>query len=209
MGRVSLAVLVVVLTAPAGSTLVGCGGTGCLGNAVQGLRVTVLEGPGGAAVCGATVTATDGAYSETLVAGPSGGPCDYHGAIERTGVYARGDIRGPDGDDIERDRGQGCVPRDHAGHPDGPARRIGDEAQVSARWKALRQGVLSNAALDQRITDIAAPLATAAARDIQCWPVSTVFSGTQSYSGPTATTWEGQVQAIPVSAPQAPHLDGR
>ena len=83
-----LAVLVVVLTAPAGSTLVGCGGTGCLGNAVQGLQVTVLDGPGGAAVCGATVTATDGAYSETLAASPSGGPCYYSGAIERTGVYS-------------------------------------------------------------------------------------------------------------------------
>ena len=83
-----LAVLLVVFAAPAGPTLVGCGGTGCLGNAVNGLRVTVLDGPGGAAICGATVVATDGAYSETLAASLSGDTCYYSGAIERTGTYA-------------------------------------------------------------------------------------------------------------------------
>ena len=87
MGRVRLAVLVVVLTAPAGSTLVGCGGTGCLGNAVPGLLVTVLDGPGGAPECGATDIVTDGAYSETLPAPLSGNPCNYSGATERPGVY--------------------------------------------------------------------------------------------------------------------------
>ena len=87
MSPVRIAVLVVVFTAPAGSTLVGCGGKGCLGNAVQGLRVTVLDGPGGAAVCGATVTASDGAYSETLAASTPGGSCHYAGATERMGVY--------------------------------------------------------------------------------------------------------------------------
>jgi hypothetical protein len=88
MSYVRLAVLFVVFAAPAGPTLVGCGGSGCLGNAVSGLSVTVLDGPGGAAVCGATVVATDGTYSETLAASPSGGPCFYSGATERTGTYA-------------------------------------------------------------------------------------------------------------------------
>ena len=41
---VRLAVLLVVFTAPAGSTLVGCGGSGCLGIAVTGLHATVLDG---------------------------------------------------------------------------------------------------------------------------------------------------------------------
>ena len=74
MRRLRLAVLVVVFTAPAGSMLVGCGGTGCLGNAVPGLLVTVLDGPGGAPVCGATVIVTDGAYSETLPRASVGQP---------------------------------------------------------------------------------------------------------------------------------------
>jgi len=87
MSPVRLAVLLVVFTAPAGPTLGGCGGSGCLGIAVTGLHVTVLDGPGGAAVCGATVIATDGMYSETLAASPSGGPCFYDGAIERSGRY--------------------------------------------------------------------------------------------------------------------------
>ena len=87
MRRLRLAVLVVVFTAPVGSTLVGCGGTGCLGNAVEGLVVTVLDGPGGAAVCGATVVVTDGAYSETLAATLPGDPCHHSGATERPGVY--------------------------------------------------------------------------------------------------------------------------
>jgi hypothetical protein len=44
--------LVVALAAMAGWTLAGCGGTGCLGNAVSGLHVTILDGPGGAPLCG-------------------------------------------------------------------------------------------------------------------------------------------------------------
>jgi hypothetical protein len=87
MSGARLAVLLVVFAAPAGPTLVGCGGSGCLGYAANGLSVTVLDGPGGAAVCGAAVVATDGTYSETLVATPSGGTCSYSGAIERPGSY--------------------------------------------------------------------------------------------------------------------------
>ncbi len=69
-------------------------------------------------------------------------------------------------------------------------------AAVAARWQSLRQGLLSDAALDQRITALAMPLTAAAARDSERWPVSSVFGGGQSYEGPTATTWTGQVQAI-------------
>jgi len=50
--------------------------------------VTILDGPGGPALCGVTVTATDGAYSEVLTASPSGAPCAYSGASERPGVYS-------------------------------------------------------------------------------------------------------------------------
>jgi len=88
MSRARLALLAVVFTALAGSTLVGSGGSGRLEHAVSGLRVTMLDGPGGTAVCGATVVATDGMYSETLAASPSGGPGYYYGATQRAGRYA-------------------------------------------------------------------------------------------------------------------------
>jgi hypothetical protein len=67
---------------------------------------------------------------------------------------------------------------------------------VKARWATLRQGVMATAALDQRITDMAAPLTNAIARDYAKWPVSTVMRNTGIVRGPTVTTWQEQVQAM-------------
>jgi hypothetical protein len=77
------------LLAPAASVVVvpGCG---CSGGAagLPGLLVWVDDGPGGPAVCGATVTARDGARSETLVPVElTPGDCYYVGAVERPGTY--------------------------------------------------------------------------------------------------------------------------
>jgi hypothetical protein len=80
--------IIAALAAVAGWTLAGCGGTGCFLNVVSGLEVTILDGPGGAPLCGVTVTATDGPYSEVLRESPGGAPCYYYGASERAGVYS-------------------------------------------------------------------------------------------------------------------------
>src|SRR5690606_3348428 len=69
-------------------------------------------------------------------------------------------------------------------------------ARVRTRWNELRQTLLSQQALDQRITDLTAPLKNAVVRDFAKWPVSTVY-GTQTFVvGPKVDTWEGQVQAL-------------
>ena len=81
-----LCLAVVVAAVAAGSS--GCGGTGCKPVPHPALRVIVLDGPGGAAICDATVTATDGAYMDALTPGTSGtGFCIHSGATERPGVY--------------------------------------------------------------------------------------------------------------------------
>ncbi len=67
---------------------------------------------------------------------------------------------------------------------------------VKARYAELRQGPLATAALDQRITALAAPLANAVVRDYAKWPVADVISATGFVRGPTVETWEGQVQAL-------------
>jgi hypothetical protein len=69
-------------------------------------------------------------------------------------------------------------------------------AQVSARWLDLRQGLLSEAAIDERITALAAPLANAIARDYAKWPVADVIEPSGFVQGPTVATWEGQVEAL-------------
>jgi hypothetical protein len=78
---------------------------------------------------------------------------------------------------------------------------MGDPAfatQVKARWKALRQTMLSTAAIDARIATLTAPLQPAAvARDYAKWPVSSVFSGGGiAVVGPRDATFEGQVNAL-------------
>ncbi len=68
--------------------------------------------------------------------------------------------------------------------------------QVKARWATLRQGLMSQSALDQRITDLAKPLTNAIVRDYAKWPVSSVMKNTGIVRGPTVTTWAEQVQAM-------------
>ncbi|MBN1962057.1 MAG: CotH kinase family protein [Deltaproteobacteria bacterium] len=64
--------------------------------------------------------------------------------------------------------------------------------RVVARWKVLRQGLLSDNALDQRIAELTEPLADGAKRNFKRWPN---FSSEYIYifKTPTNNTWEGQV----------------
>lgn len=65
--------------------------------------------------------------------------------------------------------------------------------KVNARWRELRQGVLSDSRLAARITELATPLAGAAQRNFQKWPNLT-SSMVGPFMTPTAATWQGQVQ---------------
>jgi hypothetical protein len=71
-------------------------------------------------------------------------------------------------------------------------------SQVKARWKTLRQGIYSQTAIDQRITDLIAPLqGDAVARDYAKWPVNKVYPNTTGFvRGPTDPTFDGQIQAL-------------
>lgn len=87
LSRVRSLALSVILPGAALS-VVQCGGTepqGCALYAAFSLSVTVKD-PTGALVCDATVTATDGAFSEQLMALP-GASCTYAGPAERAGTY--------------------------------------------------------------------------------------------------------------------------
>ncbi len=55
----------------------------CAAYAAAGLSVTVTNADNGQPICDATVTATEGAYSEKLFAVG----CTYTGAYERAGTY--------------------------------------------------------------------------------------------------------------------------
>ena len=65
----------------------------CTTDARPGLSVSVVDSVTGALVCAATVTATDGSYSETLrtldpLSSADGGTqCVFFGAGERAGTY--------------------------------------------------------------------------------------------------------------------------
>lgn len=76
----------VVMLANCGTPFDPNGGTACTDEARAGLNITVKNGSTGAEICDATVTATDGSYSETLQ--NTGGSCgSYAGAWERKGTY--------------------------------------------------------------------------------------------------------------------------
>jgi hypothetical protein len=69
-----------------------CGGNSCTADFKFALVVTAVDGSTGAAICDATVVATDGTFRETLA--PTEGPgvdggtqCTYRGAGERAGTY--------------------------------------------------------------------------------------------------------------------------
>jgi hypothetical protein len=84
--RVGLLALPLALFAPSAGvvTLSGCS---CDAAAAWGLSVTVMDAATGGRVCDATVTATDGSYSETLTGFGDSSTCEYFGAIERVGTY--------------------------------------------------------------------------------------------------------------------------
>jgi hypothetical protein len=65
---------------------------------------------------------------------------------------------------------------------------------VRTRYRALRQGLLSDAALAQRIDDLSAPLAEAAERDFARWPIDEVRMS--FFSFPDASSWQGQLDAM-------------
>ena len=67
-------------------------------------------------------------------------------------------------------------------------------ARVSQRWAELRQNLLSNAALEQRIDALAAPLAAASVRDFARWPVADVAQSI--FQIPTEPTWEVQLEVM-------------
>ena len=69
-------------------------------------------------------------------------------------------------------------------------------AQVRARWLELRQGPLSDAALDARVTGLTTPLTNAVVRDYAKWPVAEVMGSSSFIRGPTVETWQGQVDAL-------------
>jgi CotH kinase protein/Chitobiase/beta-hexosaminidase C-terminal domain len=69
-------------------------------------------------------------------------------------------------------------------------------ARVKQRWAELRKGVLADAAVGERITKLSAPLARAALRDFEKWTVAAVLPAGAFVRGPSAPTWEGQVQAL-------------
>lgn len=66
--------------------LQGCSSQNCSSISLNGLSVRVQD-PSGAEVCDATVTATDGDYSEVLSAGGTAPDCVFFGARDRPGTY--------------------------------------------------------------------------------------------------------------------------
>ncbi len=66
--------------------LTGCGDV-CTDEAHTGLVVIVTDGEGGPALCNATVTVRDGAFSEVLTAFDDAPDCTYAGVHERPGIY--------------------------------------------------------------------------------------------------------------------------
>jgi hypothetical protein len=66
-------------------------------------------------------------------------------------------------------------------------------AEVVARWKSLRQGLLSDAQVDARIYRLTAGLANAAARNFARWPILTAVR-VGPFDTPIEPTWQGQVE---------------
>ena len=64
---------------------------------------------------------------------------------------------------------------------------------VAQRWRALRQDVLSDAAIGERIDALSAPIAAAAARNFERWP-NLQSPSVGPFQTPTEATWEGQVE---------------
>lgn len=70
-------------------------------------------------------------------------------------------------------------------------------ALVNARYAELRQTLLADAAIQARIDGLIAPLTSSVERDFATWPVSDIITSETGFTGgPTAPTWEGQVQVM-------------
>lgn len=67
---------------------------------------------------------------------------------------------------------------------------------VKTRYAELRQGLFSDAALAVRIDELTARVVGASAHDEARWPPADVIPATGFTAGPTAPTWEGQVQVM-------------
>lgn len=68
--------------------------------------------------------------------------------------------------------------------------------RVNARWSELRKGLLSDTALAERITALVTPLTAAAVRDYARWQVANILPPGAFVRGPSAPTWQGQVDAL-------------
>jgi hypothetical protein len=69
-------------------------------------------------------------------------------------------------------------------------------AQVTTRWGELREGPLSDDALERRVAELSAPLASAIARDYEKWSVAQVYENPGIVRGPTDSSWEAQLDAL-------------
>jgi CotH kinase protein/Chitobiase/beta-hexosaminidase C-terminal domain len=70
-------------------------------------------------------------------------------------------------------------------------------AQVKTRYTELRQTLLADAAIEQRMIDLQAPLTQAVERDFAKWPVADIITSETGFTGgPTVATWDGQVQVM-------------
>jgi chitodextrinase len=68
-------------------------------------------------------------------------------------------------------------------------------SQLKARWQALRKGIMSDAQLTARVNTLTAPLANAAARNFQRWPIlNTATVG--GFGTQTTQTWDQQLQIL-------------
>ena len=68
-------------------------------------------------------------------------------------------------------------------------------AALVARWRELRQGLLSDAAIQGRINSLTSNLEGAASRNFEKWPNLT-DRGISYFETPVAATWPGQVNAM-------------
>jgi hypothetical protein len=68
-------------------------------------------------------------------------------------------------------------------------------ARLATRWQELRQGILSDAEIDARITALTAPLVNAAGRNFQKWN-NLDAEQVEMFNTPATATWEEQVQFL-------------
>ena len=67
--------------------------------------------------------------------------------------------------------------------------------RLTTRWQELRQGLCSDAELDARVDELAAPLVNAAQRNFQRWDNLTSRT-VGPFTSTTDPTWEGQIETL-------------